>query len=247
MGKIMDKKINILIASRYEKDQESILATLREQADFIITGMVKDESGAIIKTECLKPDIIILDLQLNAVNGLELVKIIRRRSPAAAIIVLCDNDEKNPETNPCPPAPAADFSMSSVEIFASLAMTAGISGFLLKEPDIVKLAHIVKFIFLGGCYINISIIEKVFRLVTFINQFHGQITEQKHIIFSPVERTVITLLAKGFSDSQIAKELNYSTGTIRNCITKIRCKTKLKSRIEIVTYALTSGLIRLEH
>jgi len=218
----MNNIINILIASTHDNDQKRILAALSEQEDLFITGIAKDEPGVIIKAENLKPDIIILDLQLSFIDRLDLVRIIRKRSPSTSIIILCDNDDCE---------------------HVSLAVTAGISGFLLKELDFDKLASIVKIIFLGGCYINSSITFKVFSSFSFLNHFFGQ---EEQAIFSSLERGIITLLAQGYSDAQIAKELNYSAGTVRNCITGIKYKTKIKTRIEIVLYSIFSGYIRPE-
>jgi len=214
--------ISILIASMFDNDQKRIHAALSGQMDFFIAGTVKDESGAIIKAECLKPDILILDLQLSLINGLELIRIIRKRSPSTAIIIFCDNDDSE---------------------HASLAVTAGISGFLIKESDFDKLALIIKIIFLGGCYINSSITVKVFSSLSFFNRFYDK---EEHNFFSSLERGIVTLLAQEFSDAQIAKELNYNEGTVKNSITGIKHKTKMKNRIEIVLYSIFSGFIHLE-
>ena len=221
----MDGIITILVASRRDEDQKRILEALPEQMDFFIIGIVKDETGAIIKSEYLKPHVLILDLQLSELNGTELVRIIRRRSPSTSIIILQD----------------CIVNQSPVD-FASL--MSGISGFLLKESDIDKLAHIIKIVFLGGCYINASITVKIINSVTCINQ----ITElPENRVFSSAERSIVVLIAQGMTDSQIADELNFSVGTIRNYMTEIRHKTKMKSRIEIVIYSLVSGLICMEH
>ena len=216
--------INILIASRYVVDQRRIMDALPEQMEFFITGIANDESGAIIKSECLKPDILILDLQLSEITGPELVRIVRRKSPSTAIIILQDKI----------------FDQSVLDMFL---FTNGISGFLLKESDIDKLAHIVKIIFLGGCYFNSSITVNIISSVTLINQFYDFAEFDN---FSSVERSIVTLIARGFSDPQIAFELNLSIGTIRNSITIIRHKTNAKSRIDIVIYFLVTGFIRME-
>ena len=224
----MDDTISILVASCNEEDQENILTALSEQMNFLIIGTVNDESGVIIKTEFFKPDILILDLMLSEINGLDLVRIIRRRSPSTAIIIL--NDKDNQE--------------NIYQSYAILAVMAGISGFLIKKLDIDKLAYIVKIIFMGGNYINPSITYGIFSKSVFKSQFPDNTGD---LDISPTERSIITLLANGLSDSKIAEKLNYSMGTIRNCITNLRHKIKIKSRIEIVVYSLLSGLIRPEH
>jgi DNA-binding NarL/FixJ family response regulator len=223
----MRSKINIFVTSGNDEDCKRILAILSKQNDFHIAGVEKDESGTIIKSERLKPDVLVLDLQPPKMSGEELAPIIHRRSPETAIVMLCDKDEEN---------------------YAGLALKAGISGFLLKEKDTDKLVPVIKIVFYGGCYVSASITIRVFSAITFLHTFPGQITRQDACsqILSPTERGIITDIAQGFSDEEIAKHLNFSTGTIRNCVTAIKRKTKLKNRVQIVIYSLVYGLINLE-
>jgi len=214
----------VLIVSRYDEDQKNILAVLGEQ-DFFIVGVEKDEASAIIKSERLKPDVLILDLQLSVMNYSQLARIIRRRSPSTAVIILSETEDK----------------------FSFHALQAGISGFLLKKEDINKLALVVKLIFMGGYFINTSVTSGVFRKAAKINQFPQQADQFNHLILSPVERGIITYLANGLSDYQIAKHLNYSEGSIKNILTIIKRKTKMKNRTQVVVFALVSGFIFFEH
>jgi len=221
----MENSISILIASRNEESRKSIIASLANLSNLIITDAITDETDAIIKTDRLKPNIIILDLQLSAEYGSNIVRIIRRRSPSTAIMVLSEKKDDD---------------------FICSALKSGVSGVLLKDEDMYKLELIVRLILSGGKYVSASIIDKVFNTVSLINQFPGQFMEVNHPIFSPAERCIITDLAKGFSDDEIAEDLHLSKGSIRNIITAIRRKTKMKSRIGIVVFSLVYGLIRLD-
>ena len=217
--------IDILIVSRQIEDQQRIINTLPEN-DFLIADTDKDESGAIIKSERLKPDVLILDLKMSLINYPELARIIRRRSPSTAIIILSEKEENN---------------------ILGFMLKAGINGFLLKEEDIDKLAYVVKIIHLGGYYISASIFSRIINETVLRNPFPEQITEQDAAIFSPVERGIVTDLANGFSDGQIAKHFNYSEGSIKNILSFLKRRTKLKSRVQLVVFALISGLIRFEN
>jgi len=219
---IIVNAVKLLIVSRHEKDNEIIISSLSEQTDFQITGTVCDEIGAIAKTELIKPDIIILDLQLSETSGPGLVRAINRRSPAAAIIYICDKMDRHNE------------------VYASLSAVPGLSGFLLKETDINILTHILRIVKMGGKYINASITAKNFNKETLVNKLFCQI-EQAPLTL--LERNILKLLANGFNDTKIAGELNYSTGTIRNYITGIREKIKKKTRVEIANYSYDTGII----
>jgi len=223
----MRNVIRIFVTSGHDEDCKHILAILSDQNDFLIAGVEKDESGTIIKSERLKPDVLVLDLQPPRMSGYEIAPIIHRRSPETAIVMLCGKDEEN---------------------YAGLALKSGIAGFLLKEKDTDKLVPIIRIVFDGGYFISASIIIRVLSAVTFMNNFPGQIIQQKpnRQILSPTERGIVTDIAQGLSDEEIARHLHFSTGTIRNCVTAIKRKTKLRNRVQIVVYSLVYGIISLE-
>jgi len=216
--------IRVLVASSYDEDRARIVAVLSGHNDLDIAGIEKDETGAIIKSECLQPDILILDLQLTGISGDELAPIIHRRSPSTAIVMLCDKDEDS---------------------YAGIALRAGISGFLLKKVDTDILVPVVKIVSSGGCYVSASITIRVFNTVTLQGQFTHQAQKTHSLFFSPAERCIIIDMASGFSDEEIAKHLNYSIGTVRNCLTVIKRKTKTKSRLQIVIFSIINGLINI--
>ena len=195
------------------------------QSEFHIAGIEKDETGTIIKSERLQPDILILDIQSHGMSGEELAPIIHRRSPSTVIIMLSDRDD---------------------EYYVRLAIKAGISGYLLKEKDTDILASVVKIVFSGGYYVSSSIIAKFFSSTVFGGQFPEQKTGQNNTLFSRTERNIVTDLARGYSDTEIAEHLNFSKGTIKNYLAAIKHKLKLKNRVQIVVFSLVNGLISLE-
>jgi DNA-binding NarL/FixJ family response regulator len=225
----MKNIIRILVTSANNEDCSRILKILSTQDDFDITGSAKDEYETIIKSESLQPDVLILDIQLQGISEEHLASVIHRKSPSTAIIMLNDRDDEN---------------------YACLALKAGISGYLHKEKDIDKLTSAVKAVFWGGYYISASIIFKVFNTAALISQFPGQINGQSERNFftflSAAERGIVSDLAQGYSDLEIAQHLHFSTGTIKNYLSSIKRKTKLKNRIQIVIFSLIYGFIRLE-
>jgi two-component system response regulator NreC len=231
---IMETVISILVTSKQDDDRKLILDSLAGHADFRIVGIEKDETGTIIKSARLKPDVLIWDIQAHYMDETELAPIIRRRSPTTAIAVIRGKDEDN---------------------YVGRALKAGISGILLKDADMDKLASIVKIISSGGYYISASITNRVFGAFAFLSQFPGQAVEfskfwfnfkSDYRCFSPTERNIITNIAKGFSDKETADYLHLSPGTIRNCMTAIKRKTNLKNRSQVVIYSLVCGLINFD-
>lgn len=217
--------IRILIVSGRKNDCEHILDILSLQNNIMITGVVKDEAGAIIKTELLSPDVLILDIYPSQIKCETLAPIIRRRSPSTAIVLLCKDIDEN---------------------YAARMIKAGVSGFLLNENDMDKLIPAIEIVFLGGYFISASVIVKVFVTDIHKNKLFKKKIENKKSIFSLGEQCIITDLAKGYSDREIAIRQNYNEGTIKNSIAAMKRRTKLKTRIQIVIKAIKSGVINVE-
>jgi DNA-binding NarL/FixJ family response regulator len=226
--------IKVLVVSGQDKDQKRILDSLSNQADFRIAGVERDAAGAIIKTAQLQPDVLIMDMQADNLDEPELAPIIHRRSPATAIVVIREKDEDD---------------------YPGRALKAGISGILLKEADMDKLAPIVKIVFSGGYYISATITNRIFGAFAFLNRFPGQNVEFSkswlnfkidYRFFSPAERGIITNIAQGRSDEEISELLHFSPGTIRNYVTAIKRRTNLKNRTQIVIYSLVYGFISFD-
>jgi len=222
----MEGKINILIAARHNDDRKRITESLSDQNDFFIAGAEKDESGVIIRSEQLKPDILIIDMDSIVINTTDIARMILRRSPSTAIIILSGKD-------------AADE--------AAAAVKSGVSAFLHKNTDFNKLTNVIRIVYSGGSYVNDIILKKVFSGYAFFSQFPGQlISPPPNEFFTPIEHSVISGLAMGYSDEEIADDLHLGVGSVRNCIFCIKRKTKLKNRVEIVLFSLMLGLTRLE-
>jgi DNA-binding NarL/FixJ family response regulator len=214
-----------IILTGHNEESSRILTILSNQDDFLIAGIEKDETGTIIKSERLQPNVLILDIQQQAMSGDELAPIIHRRSPSTAIILLSNIDDEN---------------------YTYLALKAGISGYLLKEKDTDKLTSVIKIVSSGGYFISASIFVRAFNTAAFMNRFTGQAAELDYTFFSAAERSIVTEIAQGYSDAEIAKHLNFSIGTIKNYLTVIKRKTKLEKRIQIAIFSLVYGFIPLE-
>jgi DNA-binding NarL/FixJ family response regulator len=217
---------SILITSNYNEGYKFILDSLNNQTGLNIIGIENDETNTIIKSERLKPDVLILDLLQPVIDWAELAPIIHRRSPDTAIIIICDKDDNE---------------------YAGKVLRAGILGYLLRNADMNKILHAVKIVSLGGYFISASIINRFINTTAITRQFSGLKIGQNYTFFSQAERSIVTDLARGFSDTEIANHLHFSKGTIKNYLAAIKNKLKLKNRIQIVVFSLLSGLIRLEN
>jgi len=216
----VEKIINVLLSVENDEDRKLIFTAMTTRNDIRIIGVEKDETSTIIKSEQLKPDIIIMNLQPPGIDAAELAPIIHRRSPDTAIIMICDRDENE---------------------YAGYALRAGISGFLLRKTDMDKIVSVVRIVNMGGLYVSSSIIK---RALVSNRVNYGK--KDDCLFLSPVERCIISGIATGISDEEIADRINYSAGTVKNRVTAIKRKIKLKTRAEIAVFSLTNGLINPE-
>jgi len=210
--------ISITIASKHKDDRKTINTLLSEQADFTIASAGADGFHAVRSSMTLKPDVIIMDYDMEAVNGPDIAPIIKRYSPSTALIALCPDKESG----------AVD-----------KALKAGISGFLLWNKDLDKLALAVRSVFYGGLYISELAKNQLLAKLGLMNTV---IPFHRHLL-TITENNIFNGIILGQEDKEIAENLNMSPGALRNCVNKAKKKTKLKNRTQIAVYALLSGMI----
>jgi DNA-binding NarL/FixJ family response regulator len=212
--------ISITITSKHKDDCRTINTLLSGQDDFKIASSGADSFHAVRSSMTLKPDIIIMDYDMEAVNGPDIAPIIKRYSPSTALIALCPDKECG---------------------IIDKALKAGISGFLLWKKDADKLASAVRSVFYGGLYI--SELAKNQLLAKF-GTIHAATHIHRHLL-NFTEYNIFNGIVLGREDKEIADDLNMTIGALRNCITKAKKKTGLHNRTQIAVYALLNGIINL--
>jgi len=210
--------ISITIASKHKDDCKTINTLLAGQEDFKIASIGADGFHAVRSSMTLKPDIIIMDYDLEAVNSPDLAPVIKRYSPSTALIALCPDKECG---------------------VVDKALKAGISGFLLWKKDLEKLASAIRSVYYGGWYI--SELGKN-QLLTKLGLINPAIPFPRHLL-TITENNIFNGIILGQDDKEIAENLNMSPGALRNCVNKAKKKTKLHNRTQIAVYALLSGMI----
>ena len=224
--------ISVSIVSRYENDRRIITSLLSEHDDFNITSVGTDGYDAIRSAMIHRPNIIIMDFCMNDINSSDLAPIIKRHSPLTKLIVIYSCGHR------------------TLDKFLNAALSAGISGYLLKENGFENLVSSVLVVFYGGLYVGNHI--KCHKL-NFIGTLElsyqsGKNTlsksrSNKQYYFSQTELQIINGIALGYKDKEIAKQLNISTGTVRNNVRHAVQKTGLRTRTQVTIYALINGMI----
>jgi DNA-binding NarL/FixJ family response regulator len=217
--------VRIVIIDDQEMDRIYIQTLLSSQKDFEVAGIGKDGYDAIKLVAAEKPDIAILNIRLPLIDGMDVTDILRRRSPVTAFIILFN---------------AGDDS------YINQAVQKHVSGLLIKAEELDKLIEAVRLVYTGGIYLSPKITAKVFRLFSQMSQGNPIAqgyypvpagTAAMPLNFSRMEFSIMTALAQGLTNREIAVKLRISQGTVRNNISMIIQKTDLEDRTQVALYA----------
>ena len=219
-GIAMAKSIRILIADDHAIVRKGIRALLATEADIEVVGEAADGKEAVEKAERLRPDVVLMDLVMPGMDGIEATRRITTRQPEIRILVLTSfaEDEK---------------------VFPAL--KAGALGYLLKDAGPEELVRAIRQVYRGESSLHPAIARKVLQELS-------RPSEQPPTPEPLTEREleVLRLIAKGKSNREIAEELVISEATVRTHVSNILGKLQLASRTQAALYALREGIAELE-
>ncbi len=216
-------KIRILLAEDHKVVREGTRRLLESQSDFEVVGEASDGIEAVELAKKLKPQIIIMDVSMPRLNGIEATKQIKAVYPNMAILVLTGYDDDE-------------------YVFALL--EAGAAGYLLKESSGEELIDAIRQVMAGEPVLHPKIMKKVLnRLRTPVEEPSSQTSSE---VLSDREMEVLRLAAKGMSNMEIADSLTLSVRTVQTHLRSIFNKLGVGSRSEAIVYGLKKGWLTLE-
>ncbi len=195
--------------------RDSVAMLLQETEDFTLAGSYSHCLDVIENIRETKPDVVIMDIDMPGMNGIDGVKLIRRNFPTVQILMLTvfDDDEK---------------------VFA--AIKAGAGGYILKNIEPKKLLTAISEVYNGGGPMTPGIAKKV------LHQFQAILPEEEDYHLSMREKEVLGLLVDGLSYKMIAAKLNITYDTVRAHMKKIYEKLHVASMTEAVAKAINQKL-----
>jgi len=219
MSEQMSAKIRIMITDDHPVVREGLSAMLSREQDFEVVGEAVNGKEAIEKARNLKPDVVLMDLRMPEVDGVEAMRQIRVDNPDIKFIVLTtyDNDEY---------------------IFRGI--EAGARAYLLKDSPREEMFRAIRVVSEGGSLIEPAVAGKV------LDRF-AKLSRQVQMpeTLSEREVEVLRLIAKGTSNKIVATSLNISESTVKTHIQNIFNKLEVNDRTEAVTEAIKKGIITL--
>ena len=216
-------KIRIMLAEDHKVVREGTRRLLESQSDFQVVGEASDGIEAVELAKKLRPEIIIMDVSMPRLNGIEATKEIKSLYPNIAILVLTGYDDDE-------------------YVFALL--EAGAAGYLLKESSGEELIEAIRQVMAGETVLHPKIMRKVLnRLRAPVEE---QVTQALGEVLSDREMEVLRLAAKGMRNMEIADNLTLSVRTVQTHLRSIFNKLGVGSRSEAIVYGLKKGWLTLE-
>ncbi|GAB2674262.1 response regulator transcription factor [Flavihumibacter cheonanensis] len=213
----MKKSIQILIYEDNVLLRESLTNLLALTGEYEVLASFPDCSDVLNQVQQLDPDVILMDIDLPGINGIEAVKLIRGFNPQVQIIMLTVFDDNS-------------------HVFD--AMYAGANGYLLKKYISDKLLHAIQEVLQGGAPMSPSIARMI------ITSLQQPVVAANDYSLTNREKEILQLLSSGNSFKMIAAELSISLDTVRTHIKHIYDKLHVRSQIEAVSKAIQEKLVK---
>jgi DNA-binding NarL/FixJ family response regulator len=215
--------IKILLAEDHAVVRESIRESLAREPEFQVVGEAGDGEDAVKQAIALSPDVILMDVSMPNLNGIEATRQIKAVKPTVAILILTAYDD---------------------EQYVFSVLSAGAAGYLLKDIGVSELVEAIKTVYKGDSVLHPTIAKKVLK--RFRSGKEEPAKEKESDVLSERESTVLKLAAKGSSNYAIAQELHLSVSTIESHLRAIFNKLGVGSRTEAVIEAMKRGWLTLK-
>ncbi len=214
-------KIRVLLADDHAVLRDGLQALLAEHEAIEVVGQASDGLEAIRQARELQPDVVVMDIGMPCVNGLEATWRVLKECPACRILILSQHDDSDHVLD---------------------ALSAGAAGYLLKRAAGAELAEAIQAISQGGVVLD-PLAARI--LVDAYRQCERAQKVDSYEHLTDRERQVLILVAEGHTSQQIAQMLHVSPKTVNAHRTSLMSKLDLHDRTEVVKYALRKQLIDL--
>jgi len=212
--------VRILLADDHGLVRRGLHYLLERSPSFQVVGEASDGRQAVQLAEKLKPDVVIMDIAMPNLNGLDATAQIVKKNPSTGVIIL---------------------SMHSDETYLVRALSAGAKGYLLKDSAEADLLRAVEVVSQGRPFFSPAIAETL--LEDYMRRLKQQNLTDSYDLLTDREKEVLQLLAEGKSNKEVAALLNLSLYTVETHRSNLMQKLRLHNTAEIVLYAVRKRII----
>jgi DNA-binding NarL/FixJ family response regulator len=214
------KKIRILLADDHNIMRRGLRLLLERQPGFEVVGEAADGRQAVERAEAMRPDVVVLDIAMPNLSGIDAAQQINASLPHAAIIIL---------------------SMHSDEGYVLRALKAGARGYVLKDSAENDLIETIRAVSEGKAFFSPEISKILVE--DYVREMKKRGAEDSYELLTAREREILHMLAEGKSNKDIATVLNLSLYTVETHRRNLQDKLNLHSIAELILYAVRKGII----
>ena len=213
-------KIRILLADDHAILRLGLKTLLGAEPDMVVVGEAEDGRAAIEKAQALKPDVVVMDIAMPNLNGLEATREIKKLGLECQIVIL---------------------TVHAQERYLFPVLQAGASGYVLKNAADTELVQAIRTIACGQVFLYPTATKLL--LEDYMKRIHAGEERERYDGLTDRERAVVRLVAEGYTSQEIADQLVISAKTVETYRARVMEKLNLQHRSELVKYALRVGLI----
>ena len=213
----------VFIADDHEIVRNGIRALLETYPEFSVVGEASDGIKTIELVEQTRPDVIVLDVSMPNLNGLEATKIIKQRSPSSKILIL---------------------SMYNNEAYVQEALRSGADGYAVKDDSLSSIINAISEVAAGKMYLSNTLSERFIH--TYVDKYvRKNPTKEKHSSdhLTAREKEILQLVSEGYTSAKIAERLSISPRTAETHRANLMHKLGAKNQAELIRYAIQHGQI----
>lgn len=214
------EKIRVLLADDHETVREGLRLIISSEPDMEVVGEAGDGAAALAAAEALRPQVVVMDITMPRMNGLEATQKLARRFPDVRVLTLTRHGDA---------------------AYLQQLLEAGVAGYVLKQSRATELLHAIRAVAGGGTYLDPSVAGKITD--TYARRAHDFGSGAS---LTPREEEVLRRVAWGYSNKEIAARLELSVKTVETHKTNAMHKLGATSRIDVVRFAVLNGWLR-EH
>jgi two-component system response regulator NreC len=219
----MNKKIRILVVDDHAVVRKGIIVFLDSQPDMEVVGESGTGRDSIAKVQELNPDVVLMDISMPDLDGIEATRAIKKISPEARIVVLTMHDD--------------------ARYFFQI-LKEGALGYVVKGADPKELLSAIRVVFENKAYLLPSLTTQL--LDDYLIRLKDGQEEDSYTKLSAREREVLTLIGEGHTSRIIAEMLFISINTVERHRANIMNKLELNNKAQLIRYAIRKGLVKLD-
>lgn len=212
-------KIRVLLVDDHMVVRVGLKALIDAETDLVVVGEAGNGLEGVEKAIALTPDVIVMDISMPEMDGLEATRRIRQECPQCHVLIL---------------------TVHAQERYLFPVLKAGAAGYVLKSTVDTELLDAIRVVARGGAFLYPSATRML--LEDYLEHLHAA-TADAYGTLSEREREVLKLIALGYTAGQIADQLSLSAKTVETYRARIMEKLNLSSRVDLVKYALSRGLL----